>query len=56
LKWLSTKFPDIFICSMEVNKVLYMNKSRTKSIDAKVEKISKDLQEIFDIDLDEPEN
>jgi len=50
LKWLSTKYPNVFIFSMEVNKKLYMNKNRTKSLKKKLEKVSSDLTNIFDID------
>lgn len=49
LKWLSQKFPNMFICSMEINKRLYMAKSGIKSIDRKIDRISKDLSSIFDI-------
>ncbi len=50
LRWLSTKYPDMFIFSMEVNKKLYMNRDRTVSVNKKLEKLSLDLVNIFDID------
>ncbi len=50
LEWLSYKFPNIFIFSMEVNKKLYMNKSRTNSSPAGVRKVSQDIVQIFDIE------
>ncbi|MFC1691301.1 N-formylglutamate amidohydrolase [Nanoarchaeota archaeon] len=49
LKWLSEKFSNVFICSMEINKNLYMTKDRSKSISRKVEKLSRDLTNIFDM-------
>ncbi|MBT3407638.1 N-formylglutamate amidohydrolase [Candidatus Woesearchaeota archaeon] len=53
LKWLSTKFPNIFIFSMEVNKKLYMTKDRMRTIDRKLNKLLTDLINIFDIDSPE---
>jgi len=53
LKWLSTQFPYAFVFSMEINKKLYMTKDRTRSIMPKVHKLSDDLINIFDIDLEE---
>ncbi len=49
LEWLSQKYPNIFICSMEVNKKLYMNSSRTMSFDKKIQTLSKNIVEVFDI-------
>lgn len=54
LNWLSNQFPDIFICSMEVNKNLYMTKNRKKVIPKKMEFVAKSISNIFDIE-DEPE-
>ncbi len=50
LRWLSQKFPNLFICSMEINKKLYMSKNRTRSLKMKIDRLSKDLTGIFDID------
>ncbi|HLG30337.1 MAG TPA: N-formylglutamate amidohydrolase, partial [Candidatus Brocadiales bacterium] len=49
LQWLNNKFQDIFICSMEVNKKVYMTKNRKKVIAKRLEQISKDITQIFDI-------
>lgn len=53
LKWLSTKYPNLFIFSMEINKKLYMYKDRLKIKKNKVDKISTDLVQIFDITEEE---
>jgi N-formylglutamate amidohydrolase len=53
LKWLSSKYPNLFIFSMEINKKLYMYKNRKKVIIKNREKIAKDLINIFDIDEEE---
>ncbi len=53
LYWLSVKFPNVFIFSMEVNKKLYMNKSRTKMYKTKVKKIAENISNIFDIDVED---
>src|SRR3989338_61818 len=53
LQWLNSRFPDVFICSMEVNKRLYMAKNRKRVIKKKLESLSKDIALIFDIE-DEP--
>jgi len=56
LKWLSQRFPNAFIFSMEVNKKLYMSSSRTRTFKNRLEKVSQDLTNIFDIEVDyEPE-
>jgi len=52
LKWLSNKFPNIFIFSMEVNKSLYMTKKADKTIKSKMKKISEDITKIFDIEVE----
>ncbi len=53
LKWLSTKFPDVFIFSMEVNKGIYMTKDMNKTIANRLEKVSKDVAAIFDIEVED---
>ncbi len=53
LEWMSLKFPCVFILSMEFNKKLYMTKNRVKVIPKKVEKLSEDIVNIFDIIEDE---
>lgn len=53
LSWLSIKFPNLFIIAMEINKKIYMNRGRTKSIKYKIKKIIKDLTEIFNIEIEE---
>jgi len=50
LEWLSNQFPDIFICSMEVNKKLYMTRDRKKVVIKKLTALSKNITLIFDID------
>jgi N-formylglutamate amidohydrolase len=52
LKWLSEKFPNIFIFSMEVNKKLYMTKDRLKVKQKNIDKISNDICDIFNLELD----
>jgi N-formylglutamate amidohydrolase len=49
LKWLSSKYPFLFIFSMEINKKIYMSKDRLMVFEEKREKISRDLIKIFDI-------
>jgi len=53
LKWLSAKFPNVFVFSMESNKRLYMSKDRRKSVSRKLKKLTSDLVYIFDIDPSE---
>ncbi|MFH1439336.1 MAG: N-formylglutamate amidohydrolase [Candidatus Woesearchaeota archaeon] len=43
LKFLSRKFPNMFIFSMEINKKLYIKADEITLIDKDIEKISKDL-------------
>ena len=50
LKWLNGKFPNVFICSMEINKSLYM--SGTRPLKLKIKKLSHDLSGMFDIDIE----
>jgi|TARA_Y100000310_G_C20694427_1_gene824468 N-formylglutamate amidohydrolase len=52
LEWLSNQFPDVFICSMEVNKKLYMTRNRRKVIVKKLKEVSKNVTNIFDIEED----
>lgn len=55
LEWLNQKAPDLFICSMEINKKIYMNKSRTKVHRRKVDRIAEDLVQISNISLEDEE-
>lgn len=55
LQWLKDRFPDVFICSLEINKKLYMNKDYSKVYEEKMEKLSDDLTQIFDIEDDTEE-
>jgi len=50
LEWLNNQYPDIFICSMEVNKKLYMVKNRRRVINKKLKELSKCITNIFDIE------
>ncbi len=50
LRWLNGKFPNVFICSMEINKKIYM--SRNNPLKRKMKKISSDLTNIFDIEIE----
>jgi len=47
LQFLSTKFPDIFIFSMEINKRLYMDKTEKIIKKRKVKKLSENLLKVF---------
>jgi len=49
LNWLHAKFPNIFICSMEINKRLYLSKDRLRPIQKKLDKLSQDISKVFDI-------
>lgn len=51
LRWLKKSSPDLFICSMEINKRLYMDKSH-KVIYRELRKISNDLEKIFNIEIE----
>lgn len=53
LRWLRKSAPDLFICSMEINKKLYMDKDHNKIAKAKLQKISNDLEEIFNIEIEQ---
>ncbi|NQV08244.1 N-formylglutamate amidohydrolase [Candidatus Woesearchaeota archaeon] len=56
LRWLNSRFPDVFIFSMEINKSLYMTKNMKKIKPRKMEKLSKDLEQVFDIEVDDFES
>jgi N-formylglutamate amidohydrolase len=47
LRWLNVKFPNAFICSMEINKRLYM-KENLEVLEGKSARLSHDLMRIFD--------
>ncbi|MGM5484553.1 MAG: N-formylglutamate amidohydrolase [Nanobdellota archaeon] len=49
LKWMSRKYPDRFIFSMEINKALYMTQDRLKEYDKRINQLSDALMNIFDI-------
>ena len=53
LRWLKKSAPDLFICSMEINKKIYMNKAHNGVIKSKLRKISHDLGEIFNIEIEQ---
>ena len=55
IRWLNRKYPHIFIFSSEINKKLYMTRNRKKIIKSKVEKLAKDITQIFDIELEAEE-
>ncbi|MBW2978118.1 N-formylglutamate amidohydrolase [Candidatus Woesearchaeota archaeon] len=47
LNFLSTKFPDVFIFSMEINKRLYLDKTEKIIKKRKVKKLSENLLKVF---------
>lgn len=49
LKWISIKYPNLFIFSMEVNKKRYMAKNRLKIKQKNVDALADDMIDIFDI-------
>ncbi|MBU0535342.1 MAG: N-formylglutamate amidohydrolase [Nanoarchaeota archaeon] len=51
LKYLSKRFPDVFIFSVEVNKRLYMDKKHSKVSEKKLKEISSKLESIFDFEI-----
>ena len=53
LRWLSVKFPDLFVFSMEINKSAYMSKNMVNCFYEKIDKISRDLVKIIDITEEE---
>ncbi|MFH1225304.1 MAG: N-formylglutamate amidohydrolase [Candidatus Diapherotrites archaeon] len=50
LEWLSGKFPDLFIFSMEVNKKLYLDGGRKKVDEKRMAELSGNITNIFDIE------
>ncbi len=52
LQYIQQKTPDLFSCVIEINKKLFMTQNRDAVEAAKLEKLSKDLVEIFN--LEEP--
>lgn len=53
LEWLQKRAPDLFICSMEINKKLYMSPDRSSVIAEKRDKVAQDLAKMFDIQPDD---
>ena len=53
LQWLQQKAPDLFACLIEINKKIYMDAQRKQVIPEKLEKLSKEITEIFDIGEEE---
>lgn len=53
LLWLQQKAPDLFACLIEINKKLYMDSKRENVIPEKLEKLSKEITEIFNIGEEE---
>ncbi|MBD3313104.1 hypothetical protein GF345_01545 [Candidatus Woesearchaeota archaeon] len=51
LKYLSKKFPDVFIFSVEVNKRMYMNKAHTTIQKRKLKRMKDLFQHIFDFEI-----
>ena len=51
LRWLKKSAPDLFICSMEINKKLYMNEAHNNILKAKLQKITDDLENIFNMEI-----
>jgi N-formylglutamate amidohydrolase len=58
LKWLNRRFPDVFIFSMEVNKMLYMTKNRRKTVEKRLRRLSDDIFHMFEIEdaIDSPDS
>ena len=52
LEWLSSKFPDLFIFSMEVNKKLYMDKNRKIVEEKNLNQLASNITNIFEIEED----
>lgn len=50
LEWLSSKFPDLFVFSMEVNKKLYMDETEKSVVSEKLLQLSDNIVRIFDIE------
>lgn len=55
LAWLRQRYPDIFTCSLEVNKRLYMNNEHTVSDPERVQSLAHDFSEIFNFAAAEEE-
>ncbi len=55
LLWLQQKSPDLFACLIEINKNLYMDGQRKNVIPEKLEKLSKEITEIFNIEEEQIE-
>ncbi|MBR9675723.1 N-formylglutamate amidohydrolase [Candidatus Woesearchaeota archaeon] len=53
LEWFSKQYPNVFTCSMEINKSLYMNKTMSKIKKRSLKRLRSDLPKIFDIELEE---
>lgn len=53
LEWMHQKFPDVFTFSVEINKRLYMTRSRKKVVKKNRNKLAQDLAHIFDIELED---
>jgi len=53
LQFLSTKFPNIFIFSMEINKRLYMDKTEKLIKKRKVKRLSENLLKVFKFEKNE---
>ncbi len=53
LLWLQQKAPDLFACLVEINKKLYMDEQRKEVIPEKLDKVSREITEIFNIGEDE---
>jgi N-formylglutamate amidohydrolase len=53
LRWLSKRYPNVFIFSMEVNKKLYMNKKADRIFKSRLNKLVDDLVKIFDIEVED---
>ncbi len=47
LKYLSTKYPDVFIFSMEINKKLYMGNKHLKTDNRRLQKLSRAVKGMF---------
>ena len=53
LRFLSQKFPDVFVFSMEINKKLYMKPNELTIMKSKINQLSEDLIAMLDIEGDE---
>ena len=53
LQWLQQKAPDLFACLIEINKCLYMDSDRKDVFPERLEKLSKEVLEMFNIGEDE---